>query len=65
MVTSKLVYALSNLPSPGNEFWKTVENCLYRFIYDDKNDMTSSRTRSFMDTRRAAYATGIIAQQRA
>ena len=38
LITSKLVYAMSNLPSPKPAFWKEVNNILYKFIYDGKQD---------------------------
>ena len=38
LITSKLVYIMSNLPSPNPTFWKEVNYILYKFIYNGKQD---------------------------
>ena len=38
LISSKLVYAMTNLPSPKKEFWTTVNHSLYKFINNGKSE---------------------------
>ena len=38
LVTSKLVYAMTNLPSPDQDYWKEVNHLLYKFLYNEKSE---------------------------
>ena len=38
LITSKLIYAMSNLNSPAPEYWKEVNEMLYRFVHNNKNE---------------------------
>ena len=34
LITSKLVYAMTNLPSPNSDYWKDVNHKLFKFIHN-------------------------------
>ena len=38
LVTSKLIYALTNLPAPDAEYWKEVNQLLYKFVHNGKSE---------------------------
>ena len=38
LVTSKLVYAMTNLPSPGTDYWKEINHLLYKFVNNGKSE---------------------------
>jgi len=44
MITSQLMYCVNNLTSPKTDYWKEIENLLYRFINDDKPDKIKRST---------------------
>ena len=38
LITSKLIYCISTLPSPSKPFWEEANKLLYKFIYDGKGE---------------------------
>ena len=48
LAISKLTYLLTNLPDPGREFLKRIDNLFFKFLWDQKPNKIS-KTQMFLD----------------